>query len=499
MLIKNYNIVLSSELQGKILEIFNEAVMPYLNVKRYTRQNKTNCLAMMSFIAKGYEVESLLDWVKNNSVINGVPQDFGVVLASYKPNGVVYYHGVNAKKLMEENGGYPNLFESYEADPELERVISDYGMPFEETPKVPEEFKKFEEELPDDFFKEDPETPIDVDAQTPEAPKAMDHKEMSEVVKQLQEETKKMVTKELETYRLVLNDDAKAQLQAALEGSIDEITRRVAEIRGKEKVVVYKDKEKKLPDALYHKQFKQLLNLIANKFNIYLYGEAGDGKSHLVKQCAEALGLKFYTQTPSDVIGLLGYTDIHGDFQETPFTLWVKNGGLLYLSEFDNVGDAILSINTALANGYITINKERYDLHKDCVFVADGNTKGNGANAVYCGRNAIDGATLDRFLFVELEHDNKLELSLCGGNTEWLDFINQFRKIRDTKRVRCLATMRASINMARLESIDYPLNAALENVLLKGLPRDVTKMMANEIIVALPENKYAKALSKVAR
>ena len=288
-------------------------------------------------------------------------------------------------------------------------------------------------------------------------------------------------------------------MRNALEDSVDEITRRVVQMSGKEKILVVNGEEKKLPYELYHKQFKQLLNLVANGFNIYLYGEAGDGKTRLVSQVAQSLGMNFFTQTPSDVIGLLGYNDIRGEFQDTPFTEWVKKGGLLYLSEFDNVGDAILSLNTALANGFITINKERFELHKDCRFVADGNTKGNGASAVYCGRNAIDGATLDRFIFVELEHDNDLELALSGGNKEWMAFIKMFRKIRDTKKIRCLATMRATINACKLEAMDYPLASIIKDCLLKGLAGEPVKMIADELMIKLPENKYAKALSEVAR
>ena len=35
------------------------------------------------------------------------------------------------------------------------------------------------------------------------------------------------------------------------------------------------------------------------------------------------------------------------------------------------------------------------------------NTKGNGANSTYCGRNAIDGATLDRFVTIQFDYDEE--------------------------------------------------------------------------------------------
>ena len=80
-----------------------------------------------------------------------------------------------------------------------------------------------------------------------------------------------------------------------------------------------------------------------------------------------------------------------------------------------------------------------------------------------------------------------------------MSFITQFRKIRDAKRIKCLATMRSTLNMAKLEQIGYPVGQALESSLLKGLASDVAKTLADEIIVKLPNNKYAKALSEVVR
>jgi len=288
--------------------------------------------------------------------------------------------------------------------------------------------------IEDEFDKNDPfeeqkeipaeETPKEEPKQAPIPIPAFDKKEVLEEVQSL-------ILKEMESYRMVIDEDAQKLIMNCLESKTDEIVARLAKIKKPDKIVVVNGEERKLPQELYHKQFDMLLQLIANHINIYLYGEAGDGKTHLIRQVANALRMNFYTQTPSDVIGLLGYSDINGEFQETPFTLWCKNGGVMYMSEFDNVGDAVLSINTALANGFITINKTRVGLHKNCVFVADGNTKGNGANAVYCGRNAIDGATLDRFLFIELEHDDDLELSLSGDNKEWMSFIKEFRRFRD--------------------------------------------------------------------
>ena len=53
--------------------------------------------------------------------------------------------------------------------------------------------------------------------------------------------------------------------------------------------------------------------------------------------------------------------------------------------------------------------------HDDTVIVCAGNTFGRGANAMYCGRNPIDAATLDRFIGATLtvDYDRNIETTIA--------------------------------------------------------------------------------------
>ncbi len=483
----NKNTLLSKEVHKLILHEFNRLTLPLLAVKRTTKLNPSNCFNIISLLVKCETLEEAMTHIRLNSVIDGKPQSFASVTSSFGKEKGRYYHGVNVTKFIEENGGFPKLYENYEKDENITDFCASYlAEGFFKKEEKPQEEKPFEEP------KEEDEDYLDLEdflEEKEEEPKKIEF-DGDDALKVLRELAKEMVPD--------LNEKAKTQIKDEVYAVIPEIVALVANLKP-EKVIVINGEEKKLPNELYHQQFSQICNLVANKFNIYLYGEAGDGKTHLVRQIAKALNLEFLTMTPSDAIGLLGYTDINGVFQETPFTKWAKNGGLLYLSEFDNVGDAILSINTALANGFVTINGKRVDLNKNCHFVADGNTKGNGSDSVYTGRNVIDGATMDRFLFVELVHDYKLELALCGNNSDLIEFMKVFREIKKEKRIKCMATMRASQAIYKLESINYPLDEALKSALLKGLSDDLIATIVEGFKEKTSEefrkeNDYYKAL-----
>ena len=60
----------------------------------------------------------------------------------------------------------------------------------------------------------------------------------------------------------------------------------------------------------------------------------------------------------------------------------------------------LLSITTALSNGYLynPINGETVKQHEDFIMVGCANTCGKGADAVYTGRNRLDGAFLEPIL-----------------------------------------------------------------------------------------------------
>ena len=85
-----------------------------------------------------------------------------------------------------------------------------------------------------------------------------------------------------------------------------------------------------------HKCFNAVLAYLENNQNVYLYGPAGTGKTHLASQVAEALGLDFYYSGQlSQEYKFTGFTDANGRYQETAFYKAFVNGGLFF---FDEIG-----------------------------------------------------------------------------------------------------------------------------------------------------------------
>ena len=211
-----------------------------------------------------------------------------------------------------------------------------------------------------------------------------------------------------------------------------------------------------------HFVFPIVLDIVAQRLNAYLVGPAGTGKSTIAENVAKALGLEFYSmscgpQTPES--RLWGYMDANGNFVETSFYHAFKSGAVFLLDEIDNGHGGILAtLNSVLANGFATFpNGETVYRHKDFVVLCGANTFGTGATAQFVGRNALDAATLDRFVFVEVPVDEALEsaiLDSIGCETrlaqQWLAIVRKARKNVEAHGLRVVVSPRATFHGAKL-------------------------------------------------
>lgn len=164
-----------------------------------------------------------------------------------------------------------------------------------------------------------------------------------------------------------------------------------------------------------------LPRLIANAklgLNSLLVGPAGCGKSIAAEQLSESLSLPFgqicFTAGASET-WIFGRQTPTG-FIEGTFSKLYKGGGVFLGDELDAAdANMMLSINTALANGHLynPISGELIKRHKDFHFVGCANTFGRGGDNVYTGRSRLDGATLNRFVMLEVEYCSKIEKLVC--------------------------------------------------------------------------------------
>lgn len=260
-------------------------------------------------------------------------------------------------------------------------------------------------------------------------------------------------------------------------------------------VVVDGKKTTTKTQAVLDPNFENILHLVAAHENVYLYGPAGSGKNTIAEQIADALGVDFYYQnTLVTKFDISGYKNAQGEYEETPFYKAWKNGGLFFADELDNsTAEAIIALNAALANGYYTFpnSGERVAKHPNFFCIAAGNTNGQGATEEYCGRYQMDESSRDRFAFIEIDYNAKVEESICGGHLDILDFIRDLRSVAKSLQIKLICGYRAISRLAKFYDMDTKF--VLDSFIFKGLALDDIR----EIAAALSsENKYMKEIKK---
>ncbi len=123
--------------------------------------------------------------------------------------------------------------------------------------------------------------------------------------------------------------------------------------------------------------------------------------------------------TETHIFGrMLPQSDGSWAYVESPFIRIYRNGGVFLFDEMDAAdGNVMVSINAALANGILCnpVTGEVIERHPDTLIITAANTYGRGGDMVYVGRNALDGATLDRFCLSKMlvSYDTDLESDLA--------------------------------------------------------------------------------------
>lgn len=247
-------------------------------------------------------------------------------------------------------------------------------------------------------------------------------------------------------------------------------------------------------NELVHKKFTTILKVLQsakriNK-NIMLVGPAGSSKSTLVRQIAEALKVEFYPvsvgpqTTKSD---LLGYTTAVGEYITTPLRQAFENGGVLLLDEFDTGNASVVTIlNNLLSNGICSFPDKKVEKHPNFVCICACNTYGRGASMDYIGRNKLDGATLDRFLTINIDYDEELEEKLTN-NKDWYTIIKKIRDNAERHGLKVIISPRASMQGADLLEAGFNLQETLEMCVLKGVGKDIKVKLLEGIKLSKPK------------
>jgi len=235
-------------------------------------------------------------------------------------------------------------------------------------------------------------------------------------------------------------------------------------------LVVTVNNAKKTDLGKQHFQFPTLLKILATKLNVYLVGPSGSGKTHAAFQVAKALNIPFhFTGAVASEFKLTGFMDAQGRIVSTEFRKAYENGGLFLFDEIDaSYPQAVLAFNAALANDYMDFPDKRVPRHKDFYCIAAANTYGQGADRQYIGRNQLDAASLDRFVFIDWNYDENLERDLAG-NEEWSNYVQKIRRFIVENKIRHVVSPRASIFGAILLSNGIEREIVENTILWKGL------------------------------
>lgn len=236
-----------------------------------------------------------------------------------------------------------------------------------------------------------------------------------------------------------------------------------------------------LPDAHRHAVFADVLAALSVRENVYLVGPAGSGKTTIAAQAAEALELPFYsTGAVGMAYQLQGFINAEGKYMETDLYRAYTGGGVFLFDEIDaSSAQALLAFNAIAANDLAAFPCGTVKRHPDFVIIAAANTFGNGADAQYVGRSQLDAATLDRFSFIPMDYDERLELAI-SPNDEWTRHVQAFRKAVRELKLRHVVSPRASIKGGKLLSAGLSWDRVEAMVLTRNLSAlDLEKVRAN--------------------
>ena len=250
------------------------------------------------------------------------------------------------------------------------------------------------------------------------------------------------------------------------------------------KIIIKGETVRKI-DVPTHAAFPRLLRYLSAGEDTYCFGPAGTGKTELGKQLAAAMDVNFYfTSKISAEHHFQGFVDGGGKYHETPFFKAFTRGGLFLFDEMDASNPNVLTrLNAALANRRCDFPNGIFEAHKDFVCLGAGNTSLGGASREYNARQQQDSALIDRFLFVPVDYDEKLERSIASayaGGKAAAERVQAVRRAVKRLKIRHTVSMRATIKLAKLLTVGDTKAEAEAAALWKSLDdATITKIEAD--------------------
>lgn len=249
---------------------------------------------------------------------------------------------------------------------------------------------------------------------------------------------------------------------------------------------------------------------ISNGINLYLYGEAGTGKGYNARKLAMELNpsLKeqecFYQVNKiGDEYQLLGFNDANGRYIDTKLYRACKFASenpeskpIFMFDEMDvSAPDALKCFNEAVNAKEMTFPNGEFIQFPNLVFIAAGNTLGNGSTEKYTANN-IDKSTLDRYAIIQTHYEWDVEMKIADNDEALVDFINKFRAECAEEKLPVIVSYRSLQRLHSLKNSGIPLRDIVKDCLLKGMADDDVRMVANNM--TMYRNDWFEALKECA-
>lgn len=166
------------------------------------------------------------------------------------------------------------------------------------------------------------------------------------------------------------------------------------------------------------------------------------------------------------------------------------------LDEMDAANPNILSIiNNMLSNNQYYFPDGIVQKNDEFKCICAMNSNGRGGDIIYTKSQRLDASTLDRFIFINIDIDEKLEQKLTD-NMDWYERVLKFRKvIEEICKDEVVIGSRAMYDGADLLEAGFSQSEVEDMVIYKGIDRDLIDSIKAKMDIK--SEQYQRASSPI--